>query len=78
MARRVLDAAAAAGRAHVVVLSSATVYGAWPTNPVPLTEDAPLRPNPGCAFAVQKAEIERLAPSGGTSTRAPRSPCCGR
>ena len=60
MARRVLDAAAAAGTAHVVVLSSATVYGAWPTNPVPLTEEAPLRPDPGLAFAVQKAEIERL------------------
>ena len=60
MARRVLDAAAAAGTAHVVVLSSATVYGAWPNNPVPLTEEAPLRPDPGLAFAVQKAEIERL------------------
>jgi nucleoside-diphosphate-sugar epimerase len=36
------------------------VYGAWPTNPVPLTEEAPLRPDPGLAFAVQKAEIERL------------------
>jgi nucleoside-diphosphate-sugar epimerase len=60
MARRVLDAAAAAGTAHVVILSSATVYGAWSTNPVPLTEDAPLRPDPGLAFAVQKAEIERL------------------
>jgi len=27
---------------------------------VPLTEDAPLRPNPGVVFATQKAEIERL------------------
>ena len=79
MARRVLDAAGKAGVGHVVVLSSATVYGAWPNNPVPLTEDAPLRPNPEFAFAVQKAEIERLAwPSGATTTRAPPSPCCGR
>ncbi len=61
MARRVLDAAAAAGVPHVVVLSSATVYGAWANNPVPLTEDSPLRPDPGLAFAVQKAEVERLA-----------------
>jgi nucleoside-diphosphate-sugar epimerase len=60
MARRVLDAAAASGTAHLVVLSTATVYGAWPTNPVPLTEEAPLRPDPGLAFAVQKAEIERV------------------
>ena len=36
---------AAAGRAeHLVVLSSAMVYGAWPNNPVPLTEEATLRP----------------------------------
>ena len=58
--RRVLDAAAAAGVRKVVLVSSAAAYGAWPNNPVPLTEDAPLRPNPGFAFAVQKAETERL------------------
>ena len=61
MARRVLDAAAAADVARVVLLSSATVYGPWANNPVPLTEDAPLRPHPDLAFAVQLAEIERLA-----------------
>lgn len=60
VARRVLDAAGDTGVGHVVVLSSATVYGAWANNPVPLTEDAPLRPNPGFAFAVERAEIERL------------------
>jgi nucleoside-diphosphate-sugar epimerase len=61
VARRVLDAAAATGAGHVVIISSATVYGAWPNNPVPLTEDAALRPNPGVVLATQKAEIERLA-----------------
>jgi nucleoside-diphosphate-sugar epimerase len=61
MARRVFDAASSAAVPHVVVLSSATVYGAWPNNPVPLTEDAPVRPDPGFAFAVQKAEVERSA-----------------
>lgn len=61
LARRVLDAASAVGAAHVVLLSSATVYGAWANNPVPLTEDAPLRPNPGVAIASEKAELERLA-----------------
>jgi nucleoside-diphosphate-sugar epimerase len=45
---------------RVVVLSSAMVYGAWPTNSVPLSEDAVLRPNPGCGFAADKAELERL------------------
>jgi nucleoside-diphosphate-sugar epimerase len=59
--RRVLEAASAASVAHVVVLSDATAYGAWPNNPVPLTEDAVLRPNPGFAYAAERAEIERLA-----------------
>lgn len=60
VARRVLDAAGDAGVQHLVVLSSATVYGGWANNPVPLTEDATLRPNPGFAFAAERAEIERL------------------
>lgn len=59
MARAVLDAAADVP--HLVVVSSALVYGAWPTNPVPLTEDAPLRPNPGFEPAVALGEVERLA-----------------
>jgi nucleoside-diphosphate-sugar epimerase len=46
---------------HVVVLSSAMVYGAWRDNPVPITEEAVLRPNPGCRYAADKAELERLA-----------------
>jgi nucleoside-diphosphate-sugar epimerase len=59
-ARRLLDAAAKAGARQVIGVSSATVYGAWSSNPVPLTEDAPLRPDPGFGFAVQHAEVERL------------------
>ncbi|MEA3019974.1 MAG: hypothetical protein QOI47_1498 [Actinomycetota bacterium] len=59
--KRLLDAAGTAGVGHVVLLSSAAVYGAWPNNPVPITEDAPVRPNPGFGFATQKAELERLA-----------------
>jgi nucleoside-diphosphate-sugar epimerase len=58
--RRVLDAAAAVGVHRVVRVSSATVYGAWANNPVPLLEDSPLRPNPGFSPAVQAAEVERL------------------
>jgi nucleoside-diphosphate-sugar epimerase len=61
MAHRVLDAAASVGVGHAVLLSSATAYGAWANNPVPLTEDAALRPNPGVAFASEKAEVERAA-----------------
>jgi nucleoside-diphosphate-sugar epimerase len=57
--RRVLDAAARAGVKRVVRLSSAAVYGAWENNPVPLTEDAVLRPNPGFLPAILDAECER-------------------
>jgi nucleoside-diphosphate-sugar epimerase len=61
LAQRVLDAASAVGIRRVVLLSSATAYGAWANNPVPLTEEAPLRPNPGVGFAAEKAELERVA-----------------
>ena len=37
------------------------VYGAWPNNAVPLTEDSPVRPNPDLPFAVYHAEAERRA-----------------
>jgi len=58
--RLLLEAAGSVGIDTVVVLSSATVYGAWANNPVPLTEDAPLRPHPALAYATHKAEVERL------------------
>jgi nucleoside-diphosphate-sugar epimerase len=57
---RLLAAADRVGITQLIGLSTAMVYGAWPNNPVPLTEEAPLRPNPGFAYAVQKAEMERL------------------
>jgi nucleoside-diphosphate-sugar epimerase len=59
--RRVLDAASGVGATRLVLLSSAMVYGARATNPVPLTEQAATRPNPEFSFGVVKAEIERLA-----------------
>jgi nucleoside-diphosphate-sugar epimerase len=53
--------AALAQAADVLVhISSATVYGAWPDNPLPLTEEEPLRPNPGVTAASEHAEAERL------------------
>ncbi len=58
--RRLLAAATAAPPASLVHLSSATVYGAWADNPVPLSEGAALRPNPDFSFAVEKADAERL------------------
>jgi nucleoside-diphosphate-sugar epimerase len=59
--RRVLDAASEAGVRQIVVLSSAMVYGAWAANPVPITEDAPIRPNPDFSWAVARASVEQLA-----------------
>lgn len=60
-ARRVFDAAAQCGVGHLVVLSTALVYGARTANPLPLSEDAPLRPNPDFSWAVVRADIEKLA-----------------
>ncbi|WP_346767607.1 NAD(P)H-binding protein [Knoellia koreensis] len=42
-AQTVVTAAAAAGVRHLVVVTSAQVYGAEADNPVPLPDDAPLR-----------------------------------
>jgi len=58
--RAALAAAGEAGVDRLVHLSSAVVYGAAADNDVPLTEDAPLRPDPGFAWAVELAEAERL------------------
>lgn len=56
----VLEIASRCSATHVVLLSSAMVYGAWPNNPVPLTEDAALRPDFGFAFARQLATVEQM------------------
>ena len=45
---------------HVVLVSSAMVYGAWANNPVPLTEDAALRPDVEFAYARQLGAVEQL------------------
>lgn len=58
--REWLDQASACGADHVVLLSSAMVYGAWSNNPVPLTEEALLRPDHDFAYARQLAAAELL------------------
>jgi UDP-glucose 4-epimerase len=58
--QNVLDAASAAGTAQLLVASSTTAYGAWPDNPVPLTEDDPVRGMPNYEYARDKTEIDRL------------------
>src|SRR5690606_23631370 len=50
--------AATLGAHHLVVVSSAMVYGAFTNNSVPLTEDAVLRPDPTFVYARQLAAAE--------------------
>jgi UDP-glucose 4-epimerase len=49
----------AAAPARVVLASSAAVYGGWPDNPLPLSEDDPARPNRECPYAEHKLDAER-------------------
>lgn len=56
-----LTAAAAAGVPHVVIVTSAMVYGAAPSNPVPLDEDADPRAFPENGLLGDLLEMERLA-----------------
>jgi nucleoside-diphosphate-sugar epimerase len=53
-------AAAAAGVRRFVYASSVAAYGFHPDNPVPLTEDWPVRPAARLFYAQEKAEVERL------------------
>ncbi len=55
-----IDDLEGSGATHLVVVSSAMVYGAWPNNPVPLTESAVLRPDPEFVYARQLAGAEEL------------------
>jgi nucleoside-diphosphate-sugar epimerase len=58
---RTLAEAIARDADHLVFVSSAMVYGAWPNNPVPLTEDAILRPDVNFVYARQLAAAEAMA-----------------
>ncbi len=65
--RNTFDACAAAGVRQLLYLSSATAYGAHPDNPLPLTEDHPLRGDfcpdgPAFRYAADKVEVEKLLP----------------
>lgn len=56
----VLAAAERTGARAVVHLSTAMVYGARPDNPVPLTEESPLRADPAFSVAYQALLAEEL------------------
>ena len=56
----VLDACVNAQVDHIIYLSSHTVYGAHPDNPIPLTGDSPMRPSPDFAYGYDKYLAEQL------------------
>ncbi len=61
LARRVFEVATEAKVQHMVVLSSALVYGAKADNPIPILESQPRRPHRPLAYAVAKSELEQDA-----------------
>lgn len=58
--RNVLDACAAQGVRRILYTSSATAYGFWPDNDIPLTEQSLLRGNDDFTYAKNKKEIEAI------------------
>jgi UDP-glucose 4-epimerase len=56
----VLRAASETDVGQILVTSSATAYGAFPDNPVPITEEWPVRGAPDFSYARHKAEADRL------------------
>jgi UDP-glucose 4-epimerase len=59
-ARNFIEACQKASVECVVYLSSHTAYGPHPDNPIPLTEDAPLRPIRGFQYSWDKGEADRM------------------
>ena len=60
MLRSVIDSCARANIGHLIYLSSHTVYGARPDNPLPIDEDSPLHPAPGLQYANDHREAEQV------------------
>ena len=59
MLKSVLESCRQARVGHVIYLSSHSVYGARPDNPLPLHEDSPLRPASGFPYAQDNLRAER-------------------
>ncbi len=55
-----LQACASGGVGYALYLGSTAAYGAHADNPVPLTEESPLRPNQRFQYSRDKAATERL------------------
>ncbi len=59
-ARNFIDACEKAAVGTLLYLSSHTSYGPHPDNPVPLTEDSPLRPIRSFQYSWDKGEADRM------------------
>ena len=57
----VLSAAAAMGVERVYVTTATMAYGAWPGNPVPITETQPVHGHARYVYARHAAEADRIA-----------------
>ena len=58
--RNLLRIVAAQRPERLLLVSSATAYGAWPDNPVPMDETWPLRARKEFQYAADKTEVEAL------------------
>ena len=58
--RNFLESCQQAGVEQVFYMSSHTVYGAHADNPIPILEDAALRPNQDFPYSCQKAEVDQM------------------
>lgn len=57
---------------HLIHLSSASVYGAWPDNPAQMDESQPLRAMHGFAYAEDKVSVEQWLNHFTSEEHAPR------
>ena len=58
--RNVLQAVSRLRIPQLCVVSSATAYGAWPDNPIPLDEASPIRARPEFQYSADKGVIEQM------------------
>lgn len=59
-ARNFIEACKAGSVEHMLYVSSHTVYGPHPDNPIPLTEDSPLRPIRSFQYSWDKGLADRI------------------
>jgi len=59
-ARNFIEACRRGSVGHLLYLSSHTSYGPHPDNPVPLTEESPLRPIEGFPYSWDKGRADRM------------------